>query len=250
MKEMWLTFELLSEACFSRGDGVPGVVDVEVSHDDQGFPYLGGRALKGLLHAEATEIVAALERSAAPSLDRWVKAAERLFGCPGSELAQEGSLSVDDARMPADLRAGWAYELAEQVGDVEEEERRRRLAILRSVVLSSLTTIRRQTSLDDSGAPRAETLRAVRVVLRETPFLARLHFFGNSSPDEQADELALLAAAVKAWRRAGSNKTRGYGRVAAELRDTVDGPPRTSDHFSRFKAVVASPNATPQEVGS
>lgn len=227
-QEMWLTFTLLSEACFSRGDGVPGVVDVEVSHDDYGFPYLGGRALKGLLHAEATEIIDALERSDAPSFERWAGAAERLFGRPGSKMAQEGGLSIGDAQIPADLRAAWAYE----VGDADE------LRYSRPVILNSLTAIRRQTALDESGAPKTETLRAVRVILRETPFVARISFFGDSSAEQRADELALLAAVVKAWRRAGSNKTRGYGRLSAELRETAGGPAITGEHFARFKSAV------------
>lgn len=228
MKELWLTFELHSEACFSRGDGAPGVVDVEVSHDDYGFPYLGGRALKGLLQAEAAEILSVLELADAPSLARWVAAAEGLLGQPGSELAQEGKLSISDAQLPADLRAAVARA-------VEDEVRQGRPRPHPHDVLNTLTAIRRQTALDETGAPQAETLRAVRVILRGLPFAARLRFFGDPSPDD----LALLAATVKSWRRAGSNKTRGYGRLRAELRDTAGGPSTTETYFAPFRQEVA-----------
>ena len=57
MKKLILKFVLLSDACFSRGDGTAGEVDIEVEHDQYGLPYLNGRALKGLLHEEAAELV-------------------------------------------------------------------------------------------------------------------------------------------------------------------------------------------------
>ena len=58
-----LRLTLDSDATFGRGDGLAGVVDAEVQHDDNGLPYLGGRALKGLLAEECANILFALENS-------------------------------------------------------------------------------------------------------------------------------------------------------------------------------------------
>lgn len=44
-----IKIKLLSDTTFGRGDGVAGLVDQEVEHDQYGFPFLRGRTLKGLL---------------------------------------------------------------------------------------------------------------------------------------------------------------------------------------------------------
>ena len=48
METYYLKMLLLSDTTFGRGDGVAGLIDQEVEHDPNGFPYLRGRTLKGL----------------------------------------------------------------------------------------------------------------------------------------------------------------------------------------------------------
>jgi hypothetical protein len=225
--QYWLTFILQSEACFARGDGVPGVVDIEVNHDRNGLPFLSGRTLKGLLHADASEIVAALRRSDSTLYQKWAEVANTLFGQPGSLRDKEGCLHVGDARLPADLRS-------QVVANFDK------LGLHRHDVLETLTTIRRQTAVDsETGAPKKDTLRAVRVILRQTTFVAPLILRGNwNDKAERQDVLAFLAACTKAFRRAGSNKTRGYGLLAADLRDTEFGPAVTDTLFKSFKEAL------------
>jgi hypothetical protein len=55
----------------------------------------------------------------------------------------------------------------------------------------------------------------MRVVLRGTVFEAQLTF--DQSPDER--ERAMLAATVLAWRRAGTGRNRGRGRLRAWIQD-------------------------------
>jgi len=45
----YMKIVLKSDATFGRGDGVTGLVDTEVMYDELGLPYLGGRAIKGIL---------------------------------------------------------------------------------------------------------------------------------------------------------------------------------------------------------
>ncbi|MCA9952115.1 MAG: hypothetical protein KDE48_20835 [Anaerolineales bacterium] len=226
--KLWLKFKLLSEACFSRGDGVPGVVDIEVNHDRYGMPYLGGRTLKGLLHAEAAEILNALSRVDQATADQWAKATNRLFGQPGSRRDKQGRLHIGNAQLPADLRSQIQHNY--QLLDLHPHE-----------VLETLTTVRRQTAVDSNpdsetaGAPLEDTLRAVRVIVQGTPFVAVLQLRGENESNKHQDDLALLAACTKAFRRAGSNKTRGYGRLEANLHETLEGEAVTDDYFDRFK---------------
>lgn len=226
MKTYWLTFQLKSDTTLGRGDGVAGLVDMEVQHNKNGLPYLGGKTLKGLLAATCAEVMFALEKSVPTKVSTWKESAQRLFGVPGSGMDESAILHVGDAKLPADLYAAIAYY-------VEYENLSRR------DVLESLTTLRRQTAMDAvSGAPQEESLRTIRVILRETPFEARLDFI--KEPTNQ--DLGLLAACVKAWRRVGTARNRGLGKLEANLYD--DDPnnkailPVTDNYFEHFRQEV------------
>ena len=141
-----LNLDLLSEACFSRGDGVTGVVDIEVNHDPYGFPFLGGRTLKGLLHAEARQLVAALEKAGAANTADAYDAMTALFGSrdetsPGGRY---GKLNFGNAVLPHDLRTAVA-DPDRWVDNVSHPHD----------ILETVTTIRNQTAIEEeSGAPK------------------------------------------------------------------------------------------------
>lgn len=218
MSTYTLKFILESDASFGRGDGVAGLVDTEVQHDEWGCPYLGGKALKGLLVNECAEIWAALPEGIRPL---WEQAAQQLFGRPGSGLEDGASLTIGDAQLPVDLRQAIARDI--QRNKIRQED-----------VLESITALRRQTAMDETGVPKEHTLRTMRVILRDTPFEAELHF--TKEPSE--DDLALLAACIKAFRRAGTGRNRGRGRLRAELLD-ASGQAITDKYFAIFRGGVS-----------
>lgn len=226
MTTYWLSLHLLSDTTFGRGDGVAGEVDAEVQHDEYGLPYLSGKTLKALLTATCAEILYALESAHIADLRRWWASAQRLFGGPGSASSRVGLMHVGDAQLPSDLRAAIAQDI------VAERRRPGGPRIMAADVLASLTTVRRQTALDATGAPMPETLRSMRVIVRDTTFVSRLDF---AEPPDELD-LALLAACVSAFRRAGTGRNRGRGRLAVELYDQEPGQagPVTSAHLVRF----------------
>ena len=233
----WLQLTLESDAAFGRGDGVAGVVDADVQHDISGLPYLGGKTLKGLLDAACAEVLSAIDQAKPGQSQAWQASALRLFGAPGSEAEQVGWLHVGDARLPDDLRAAIA-------GDIRSGK------ISASAVLESLTALRRQTAMDaETGAPLKNSLRTIRVILRETIFIARLDFIPplavseKVSDADRARDVALLAATVKAMRRAGAHRNRGLGKLKAELFDEYpvqknEVSPVTPDLFEYFQMEV------------
>jgi len=215
-----LRFRLLSDATFGRGEGVPGEVDAEVQHDDLGMPYFGARALKGVLAQECADLLYALGQKS--EKDRWWQAAAMLFGRPGSSNDDAGALIVGDAQLPPKLRQAIAYAVIKTRG------------ISRSQVLASLTTVRKQTANSvETGAPMEQTLRAMRVVLRGTEFIAPLRFRTAVSEDA----LALLAACVASLRRLGMGRNRGRGEVEAWLTDDQGNP--AAKYLERFMTEVA-----------
>lgn len=204
----WLKFWLESDATFGRGDGVAGVVDAEVQHDECGLPLLGGKTLKGLLGAECAEILFGLGQMQHRDLPEWEKAARFLFGEPGSGIAEAAHLHVGDAQLPADVR----QRLQREWQQLPENQR----GLQRSANLEALTALRRQTAMDaTTGAPKRNTLRSMRVILRETPFEAMLMF--DREPPDRARWL--LAACCQAFRRAGTGRNRGRGRLRTALYD-------------------------------
>ena len=191
--------ELLSAATFGRGDGVAGLVDREVEHDSDGFPFLRGRTLKGLLAESAEDLVFAFEQHGA---SKWLACKDRLFGQPGSDLTSHGIMHVSDACLPENLRRLFLYEISR--GTLTHEQ-----------VFEALTSIRRQTAMNPYGAPERGSLRSMRVILRGAVFEARLSF--DETPTD--DEWAVLAGSVLGLRAAGTGRNRGRGRVYATLND-------------------------------
>jgi len=197
-QSVWLCFALESAATFGRGDGIPGLVDREVTTDGVGCPYLHGRTLKGLLGEACADVLYALRNQG--SGNQWTAAADALFGVPGSTATGTGKMRVGHARLPEALRTAIAAEVA-------------RKHWTRDDVVEAISAIRRQTAIDANGAPEPHTLRSMRVILRATPFEARLSFDAEISPAERG----LLAASVLGFRRAGTARNRGRGRLTARL---------------------------------
>ncbi|RMD59535.1 hypothetical protein D6833_11300 [Candidatus Parcubacteria bacterium] len=219
---MQIYLRLKSDATFGRGDGVAGLVDEEVEHDaSTGLPFLRGRTLKGLLAEECANILYALRRQNSPAYPQFERAARFLFGQPGSTSEDEAAMHVGPAMLPRVLRD--AVEADIYQGTLTPTD-----------VLESLTAIRRQTAVnDETGAPEEGSLRSMRVVLRDTPFIAELAF--DKAPDKTAK--ALLAACVLSLRRAGTGRNRGRGRLAARLYDE-QGNDITDEYFEHFKQLV------------
>ena len=202
-----LELELLSDTTPGRGEGVAGLVDAEIQHDELGLPVISGRSLKGLLVNECAAIVYTLDQTSAGV---WPAAARDLFGERGEMADFTSGLSIGTATLAPDL-------IAQLRSDKDRPSAEK--------LLSSLTAIRQQTSVDAaSGAPRDNTLRATRVIVRGITFYASVRF----EPAPTDAQRALLAACVLALRRLGAGRNRGKGRVRARLTDR----PLTPDGFA------------------
>lgn len=202
-----LTIKLLSDATLSGGDGVVGLINREVQYDALGLPYLRGRTLKGLLSDEADMLL-----DNHPQGDSFEEVRRRLFGNPGS-LQKGAVVHYSHATLPATVR-----QAVQNAGMPKE------------LILGTLTAVRRQTSInEDTDIPEDGSLRAMRVVMRNTVFEARL----TTTADLTSLEEGLLAAAVMAWRRAGTGRNRGRGKLEADLLDEA-GNSLLSSKLSHF----------------
>ncbi|MDI3311349.1 MAG: RAMP superfamily CRISPR-associated protein, partial [Thermoanaerobacterium sp.] len=53
---MHIKVELKSDLCISSGEGLSGIIDVDVIYDDNGIPYLPAKRFKGILREAAEDI--------------------------------------------------------------------------------------------------------------------------------------------------------------------------------------------------
>ncbi len=224
MERYLLRIELESDATFGRGDGVPGLVDTEVEHDTFGLPYLRGKTLKGLLVEECVNILYALYQQPTVDETKFYQSATRLFGEPGSRKQNPTALRVSDACLPIALR-----------NVIQTEVAQKRLEP--SDVLESLTAVRHQTAVDETGRPEDGSLRTNRVILRGTVLEAELTLqpTDTKTPISHRDR-GLLAASIKALRRGGINRNRGCGRFRATLWQNDN--EQTDAFFAHFEQEV------------
>lgn len=189
-----LVIELLSDTTFGRGDGTPGVVDVEIEHDDYGLPMLGGKALRGLLRDSWLSMQVHF-----PDL---LDAGRRVLG-PHGDLDETAILRFGDATIEEAARVFF-------VAAVERELH----PLSGSTILAALTDIRDQTSEERrTGAPARTTLRSIRVALRGLKLVAPLSWLAEPS----SADLRCLALAALATRHAGLGRNRGRGHVCITL---------------------------------
>ena len=224
MRRLQLCLRLESDATFGRGEGLAGLVDEEIEYDiATGLPFVRGRTLKGLLVEECANLLFALQTAGSLALSILETSAERLFGRPGSGLESAALLHFGPALLPKELRE------AVRSG-IERDE------LEPADVLEALTTIRRQTAIDEErGAPEKGSLRSMRVMLRQTSFWAWLEF----PNDPGADDLALLAACALSVRRGGIGRNRGRGRLSLQLLDEQGSDITMRPHFERFKQLLS-----------
>ena len=213
-----LKIKLLSDTTFGRGDGVAGLIDQEVEHDPFGFPYLRGRTLKGLLSEESDNLIAVLSHHK----QDWERVACNLFGTLGSTIGTMGAVHIGDSCLPEDLRQAVAFQIKDET-------------LTKTEVLDSLTTIRRQTSIDPQlGTPDEGSLRSFRVVLRDRCFTADLIF--EKMPSDEM--LSLIAVGSLALRRLGSGRNRGRGHVQCTLHDDANGDDITHHYANYFGQAI------------
>jgi CRISPR/Cas system CSM-associated protein Csm3 (group 7 of RAMP superfamily) len=230
MKTYRIHIRLLSDATFGRGDGVAGLIDQEVEHDQYGFPYLRGRTLKGVLSEECDNLIAALPLADTDEVSAWNNTLARLFGAAGSTEETAALWTFGDAQLPGDVRQSIAACL-------RKEQKKRQPALTPTHVLESLTTVRRQTAIDaERGAAEDHSLRSMRVICRNVTF-SSLVCCADSA--DITDDLMLLAAGCLALRHIGLGRNRGRGQVQCSLHDE-HGDDITERYFQKFAARISA----------
>ena len=182
-----LKITLKSDLCSASGDGFSSLIDTDVSYDKFGFPYIGGRRLKGCLREAAVQI-------GSDYIDE-------IFGVSGR--AYSGSLRISDARISG-IEKLWDEAAADDKLNAEKN-------------LSLFTYTRASTAIENDTA-KDNSLRFTRVIRHYSPFgdgNEELVFYADVSIGKEYEKE--FADICRALRNIGYKRNRGFGAVKCEF---------------------------------
>lgn len=207
-----LRLQFNSDWHVGSGAGIPGSVDRQVLRDEEGFPYVPGKTLTGILR-DAAEWIADT-RDAAEKGDRWKRVLIGLFGeqpethgGTSGEPASGAAVGIGSAELDRGLRD---YLLGAEEGGMNLRE--------------ALFTVRPGVKIDSKTGRALEdhlySTERVRGCVLYSPVK-----YPNGALSE--DGKKLLDDAVRAVRRLGGKRRRGGGRCRLDWCDRSDS---TGDH--------------------
>lgn len=215
-KACWLEIELKSPLCAATGDGICGLVDVDIAHAC-GVPLIPAKRLYGCLRTSGEEL-AAYDAEMAAALDG-------LFGKTGAE--KSAALQLEDAHLyktpdfAADGENKPVLEIASysnftaELRQYLQMDGAAKADLQVKDVLDFFTSVRTRTAIDDaSGIAKKTALYALRVAHKGLGFRARVTLTEDT---EQDDFARALEKCARGLRHIGLGITRGFGEVRCAL---------------------------------
>lgn len=197
----FLRIELRTPTVLGAPSADPLDVDLDITADSDGLPYIPRHRLSARLRD------AALEASwAYPSI---LPTALELLGSSRG-VGPRRCLQIGHARLPVAVRAVAARALhSESAGTGAHLPRP-----LASRIRDACTDILTSTTRDDDGAPVAGTLRQIRAVRAGIDLTAPVIFTG---PAVTTDHLRALSLMCMAFEQIGTGASRGLGQIRCSI---------------------------------
>lgn len=196
MEELSIDIELLSETIFGSGQSIPGFLDLEIVHDENGLPYFKGKTFKGKLREKVEEIAGALE-GLTEGLNL-KKITTEIFGEEGKNLLN--TIKFSDCVLNSKVEQALLYGIDKNMFTKDE-------------IKDALTDIRSFTSIGEKGIAKDGSLRQARVINKGLHFVSHIYVEKELSSLEKG----LLAAGISALKHIGSMESRGKGHVNLRL---------------------------------
>lgn len=194
MKQGILEITLQSDLCDSDGGVYNSSLDTDVCHDEEGFPYIPAKRIKGCL------------RECALELHEWGMniSTEELFGKGGDTAVNKGKIRLGNAYLKnhEQLYKEVAKALKTDAASLYHEQN----------ILDHYSYVRYETSIDhESGTADPSSLRSMRVINKGLVFEAEVLF--------EDDIEQPLKDVIRVFHHMGIARTRGLGEVKAELKN-------------------------------
>ncbi|MCG2738056.1 MAG: RAMP superfamily CRISPR-associated protein [Thermoplasmatales archaeon] len=195
--------ELLSDTLIGSGEGWGANIDSDIVFDDLGLPYIPGKRVKGCLRESAVEVVEMFEVFEKSGIRlASIADVDTMFGKPGQSCSS--ILSFSNCYLKDyDSNREWLEWLTKKYQGLFSKE----------MILSTFSTTRQQTAIDNNGIAKDHSLRTKRVLKKG------FVFFGRIEPSTKLDDrlLGYLVYVIRNLRYVGTNRNRGLGFVKCGL---------------------------------
>ena len=189
-----LSIKLNSDLATSSGTGFGSLIDADVCYDENGFPYIPAKRLKGLLRE------ASLEYCEWSGED--VKKLDEIYGKEG--MKNSCPLKISDAYLAN-------YDLFLQ--DLNKLPKKFQKYMTKQKIIDLFTYTRHQTAIDEeTGSGKENSLRSIRVVRKNNEFTSLLEI------DTSLDK-SFIENSLKFLKHIGMNRTRGFGEITCKLEE-------------------------------
>jgi len=198
---MKIKITLLSYTLIGSGEGA-GIIDSDVVLDDFGFPYIPSRRIKGVLKESSQEVCDILGIK--------YGIVESVFGKDGFTEGKLhiGNLYIDNYK-----------NIREEIENLKNDKKSRyNIFINPSQIASYYTTMRQQTSVDDSGITKETSLRTFRILKPNLEFEGEIY---EKTPLSKKEKALLYLAAIN-LKRIGTSRNRGFGEISCLIKDIKD----------------------------
>lgn len=191
--------ELLSDAIFGTGQSIPGDVDLEIVHDEYGFPYMKGKTFKGNLRKKTEELAEILKNFHNTDFSEHI---DNMFGTPNMGINSCQGLRFSNCELSDNVRNFFIAIIKNKREEITPQE-----------VTKALTEYRYFTSIDEDGSYKDKSLRTFRVIKKGLIFYVDI----NKSIELTDIELALLSGGIRFMKNLGTMKSRGKGEIVGRL---------------------------------
>lgn len=192
----------MSDICPGNGESVGYGVDTDICTDIYGFPYIPGKRIMGCLRETAYQ----LKEYGLNEADE-----ETIIGIFGDANGIEGKLRLSSAILPG---IDSMHEYINSLGSDGKKEYLIRQSS-EDKIIRTYSSVRGQTSIEESGRAKKGTLRFIRVLNQYDPMTgAPIEFVCDIDISMLNDkEIKLLEKCCKSLRHLGMHRNRGLGNV-------------------------------------
>nr|WP_321500812.1 RAMP superfamily CRISPR-associated protein [uncultured Dethiosulfovibrio sp.] len=198
-----ITFQ--SDWHIGSGAGIPGSLDRQVLRDVEGFPYVPGKTITGIVRDSAEMVAAVLDHH--EGNDRWQNTLKSLFG------------GQPDSHLPKGQKSNSAYSAIVGFGDaVLSSKLRKKINKSSRGVKEALFFAQPGVKISrNSGRSLEDHLFTVEQVRAGCVLRAPVKFSRNLTRNLTQDEEQLLSKAFEGVRRMGGKRRRGGGKCVLKF---------------------------------
>lgn len=204
---MILKMELRSDAIPGSGEGLAGIIDVDIPHDEFGLPFIPAKRIKGILRESARDL-----EDVKPVKKVLQHSTEEIFGKRGEKDGT--ALKISDGYIEQ-------YVEIRRFLQACSTDKKLMPVFNREAALAYYTYTRSQTTIHDPGPANEGTakegsLRTFRVLKGKDNEKNMAFYFEIECPDEWKKDLKTICQVTRNF---GNSRTRGLGEIMLSLHD-------------------------------